>query len=68
MIKKSVSIAGHRTSIALEKEFWESLDEILLKKNLSFSNFLIEIDEARTTGLASAIRVYILNEYKKEKK
>ena len=66
MIKKSVSIAGHRTSIALEIEFWDALKEILSKKGLSFSAFLVKIDEDRTANLSSAIRVYILKEFRNE--
>jgi predicted DNA-binding ribbon-helix-helix protein len=66
MIKKSVSIAGHRTSVALEIEFWNSLDEILIQTKTSLGDFFIQIDKNRTTGLASAVRVYILNYYKQQ--
>ena len=68
MIKKSISIVGHKTSIALEKEFWEALDSILTEKRVNLPQFLIEIDEKRTIGLASSLRIYILNYYREKNK
>lgn len=65
MKKRSLSIAGHRTSIALEDEFWMALEEILKENDTLLCDFLMDIDEKRTTGLASAIRVYVLNYYRK---
>ncbi len=64
--KRSVTIAGHRTSIALEPEFWEALQEIAAAQNRPMADLIREIDARRTAdgpvqGLSSAIRVYILN-------
>ena len=67
MIKRSVKIAGHSTSVSLEEEFWLELKSIASRKNVSL-NFLIEdIDKSRGSenNLSSAIRVYIL-EYLKD--
>ncbi len=68
MIKKSISIAGHRTSIALEQEFWDAVDAILKEKKLNLPQFLGQIDGQRKTGLASALRVYLLNYYREKSK
>lgn len=64
--KRSLALRGHRTSVSLEDEFWQALCDIAAKKNLSINNLVAEIDEKRgmTTGLASAIRVFILNYYR----
>ncbi len=64
MIKKSLSIAGHRTSVALEPEFWGALEDIANMKKISTISIFSSIDKERKTGLASAMRVYILNYYK----
>ncbi|MES1201855.1 MAG: ribbon-helix-helix domain-containing protein [Pseudomonadota bacterium] len=63
--KRSVRIAGHRTSIALEQEFWDALTQIAAHRNLSLPRLLAEIDGAREKGeseasLASAVRVFVL--------
>ena len=63
--KRSMRIAGHRTSIALEAEFWEALESVARARELSLPRLLAEIDEARAArdpdaSLASAVRVYVL--------
>ncbi len=65
-VKRSVTIAGHRTSITLEAAFWEVLREAARARNQSVNDLVREIDAARTTGgptqgLSSAIRVYLLD-------
>jgi|TARA_Y100000992_G_C20860258_1_gene302371 Uncharacterized protein related to arylsulfate sulfotransferase involved in siderophore biosynthesis len=62
MPKRSVTIAGHRTSISLEKEFWEILESISLQKNTSIPK-LLEIIEKKSDrqNLTSEIRVFCLN-------
>ena len=63
MIKRSVSIKGHRTSIALEPEFWAVLEAAAHARAISLPRLIGEIDRARlATGgnLASALRVYAL--------
>lgn len=57
--KRSVTIQGHRTSIALEAVFWDALDEIARSENKSLARLIADIDEARTTALSSAIRVWL---------
>lgn len=63
-VKHSVTLRGHRTSISLEAEFWDELRKIAGRRDLPINALVAEIDEAREmdTGLASAIRVYILSD------
>jgi predicted DNA-binding ribbon-helix-helix protein len=58
--KRSFTIARHRTSIALEPEFWEALERIAAARELSLTRLVAEIDASKRGGLASALRVYVL--------
>jgi predicted DNA-binding ribbon-helix-helix protein len=61
--KRSLTIAGHRTSISLEPVFWDLLKEIAAGEHRSLASLVGEIDNARVPGegsLSSAIRVYIV--------
>ncbi len=59
--KKSFSLAGHKTSIALEAEFWEVLGIIAQKQNINLPSLITLIDNERgQRPLASALRVYAL--------
>ncbi|AEQ51973.1 ribbon-helix-helix domain-containing protein [Pelagibacterium halotolerans] len=61
MRKRSLTIAGHRTSIALEPPFWEALQSIADARKVSLPNLIAEIDETREDpNLSSAIRVFVL--------
>lgn len=62
IIKHSVSIAGHRTSVSLERKFWELVRESARRRNLSVNELITEIDATRKGNLSSAIRLYILDE------
>jgi len=63
--KRSFSIAGHRTSIALEPEFWQGLEAIATSRQLSLAGLVREIDEGRkTTNLSSAVRLAVLAWYR----
>jgi len=60
--KRSFSIEGHRTSIALEPEFWSALENLAATRALTLSALVAEIDSARTSeNLASACRLAVLN-------
>jgi len=63
--KRSVDIAGHRTSISLEAEFWDALASIAAAKKTSVAALIAAIDGARKGNLSSAIRVYVLKEIQK---
>jgi predicted DNA-binding ribbon-helix-helix protein len=58
--KRSVTIAGHATSIALEPDFWAVFDAECARRGVSAAALIAEIDAARTGPLASAIRVHLL--------
>lgn len=66
MAKRSLTIAGHRTSISLEAPFWTALSEIAEAKGQSISGLVGEIDRERTggTNLSAAIRVFVLEWYR----
>ncbi len=60
VIKRSLMIAGHRTSISLEDVFWNGLKQIAGQKQMSLAALVAEIDAARArVNLSSAIRVYV---------
>ena len=58
--KRSVTIAGHGTSVSLENAFWDALKELADERGLSMNALITEIDKQRTGNLSSAIRVFIL--------
>jgi predicted DNA-binding ribbon-helix-helix protein len=61
--KRSFSIAGHRTSVALEAEFWAVLESEAQEKSLSLAALVGQVDSGRgVRNLASALRVHILAE------
>jgi predicted DNA-binding ribbon-helix-helix protein len=67
VIKRSIVIAGHKTSISLEDAFWKGLKEIAAKRNMSFSNLVAVIDSERQHGnLSSAIRLFVLDFYRNQ--
>lgn len=62
MKKRSVSIAGHRTSVSLEAPFWEALQALAGKRGISLAALVVEIDAAREAkNLSSALRLYVLD-------
>ena len=68
-IKKSRILSGHKTSVALEKEFWEALERIANKNNISTDALIQKIDQNDRNGsLASALRVFILSSFIEMKK
>lgn len=65
MIKRSISIHGHRTSLALEAEFWAVIDKAVEQSGKSFARFIRDLDDLRTENgtqqnLASYLRVWVL--------
>ncbi|RFP87148.1 aryl-sulfate sulfotransferase [Rhodobacteraceae bacterium 63075] len=65
-VKHSLTLRGHRTSVSLEDAFWAAFREIAAEKGRPVNELAAEIDEARGTesGLASAIRLYVLSHYR----
>jgi len=64
--KHSLEIAGHRTSVTLEDEFWNALRDLAKAQSRSLNDLVAEIDAARTGNLSSAIRVYVLKAVQQE--
>jgi predicted DNA-binding ribbon-helix-helix protein len=58
-MKHSLSIAGHATSLTLEPVFWDALKAAAAEEGKSLAGLVADIDEARTTNLSSAIRVWL---------
>lgn len=58
--KRSITIAGHRTSLSLEQAFWDRLAAFARRDGVSINRLLTEIDEGRASNLSSAARVYVL--------
>ena len=58
--KRSVSIAGHRTSVSVEHIFWEKLKEVAHARGISLNRLVSVIDENRSGNLSSAIRVFVV--------
>ena len=64
VIKRSIVVAGHKTSVSLEDAFWNALKEIAAGRNMTLSNLVARIDAERTHGnLSSAIRLFVLRCY-----
>jgi predicted DNA-binding ribbon-helix-helix protein len=59
-LKRSLTIAGHRTSLSLEPEFWQALQEAAQAEKRTLATLVGEIDQSRgTRNLSSAIRVWL---------
>jgi predicted DNA-binding ribbon-helix-helix protein len=65
VIKRSIIVAGHKTSVSLEDAFWKGLKEIASSRNLTLSQIVAAIDSGRANGnLSSAIRLFVLDHYR----
>ncbi len=62
--KRSVTIAGHSTSVSLEDTFWDALHEIAAARGVGVGDLVAEIDAARDGNLSSALRVYALDYFR----
>jgi len=60
--KRSVTIAGHATSVSMEDAFWRRLGQFAAESRRSVNGLIAEIDRDRTTNLSSALRVWVLEE------
>ncbi len=66
--KRSLTLRGHRTSVSLEDDFWRAFRDIAEEKSLAINELASQIDAERDmeTGLATAIRLYVLRYYKQK--
>ena len=60
--KRSVTIAGHRTSFSLEDAFWQELLGLAEQRAVTLAELVVEIDSTRDGNLSSALRLYILRD------
>src|SRR5262245_17953889 len=65
VVKRSIVIAGHKTSVSLEDAFWQGLKQIAGERELTRSDLVATIDTERRQGnLSSAIRLFVLDYYR----
>ena len=65
VVKRSIVIAGHKTSVSLEEAFWKGLKDIATARDLTLSDLVASIDTGRHEGnLSSAIRLFVLDHYR----
>lgn len=65
VVKRSIVIAGHKTSVSLEDAFWDALKEIAARRKATLSDLVASIDSSRTQGnLSSAIRLFVLDYFR----
>ena len=65
VIKRSILLAGHKTSVSLEEAFWQGLKEIANRRNMSVSALIGTIDNRRAEGnLSSCIRLFVLDHFR----
>jgi predicted DNA-binding ribbon-helix-helix protein len=64
-VKRSFTIAGHRTSISLETPFWEALKAAAAEEGVAVAKLIARIDATRgASGLSSAVRIWLLGYYR----
>lgn len=67
VVKRSIVITGHKTSVSLEDAFWTSLKDIAASRNMTLSELVAAIDADRRQGnLSSAIRLFVLDHYRSQ--
>lgn len=66
IVKRSIVVAGHKTSVSLEDAFWHALKDIARERGQSLRSLVAEIDASRTGGnLSSAVRLHVLDHYRR---
>jgi predicted DNA-binding ribbon-helix-helix protein len=66
--KRSIVVAGHKTSVSLEDAFWKGLKEIAGRRDITLSDLVAAIDSQRDHGnLSSAIRLFVLEFYRHQR-
>ncbi|HLH94331.1 MAG TPA: ribbon-helix-helix domain-containing protein [Xanthobacteraceae bacterium] len=67
VVKRSIVVSGHKTSVSLEDAFWEALKKIAASRDMTLTEVVAVIDAAREhANLSSAIRLYILEFYREQ--
>ena len=60
VVKRSIVIGGHKTSVSLEQAFWQAFKEIAILRKMTLSKLVMLIDAERDGNLSSAIRLFVL--------
>jgi predicted DNA-binding ribbon-helix-helix protein len=65
IVKRSIVLAGHKTSVSLEEPFYQALKDIAVRRRVTLSNLIagIDIERQQHGNLSSAIRLFVLNHY-----
>ena len=67
VVKRSIVVSGHKTSVSLEDAFWSGIKEIASGRNITLSNLITAVDSERQQGnLSSAIRLFVLDFYRSQ--
>jgi predicted DNA-binding ribbon-helix-helix protein len=67
VIKRSIVIAGHKTSVSLEDAFWQTFKEIAVLRDMTVSELANTVDaERQSSNLSSAIRLFVLDFYRNQ--
>ena len=67
VIKRSIVVAGHKTSVSLEDDFWGALKEIAREHRVTLSDLVGSLDGQRQHGnLSSTLRLFVLNHYRQQ--
>ncbi len=67
VVKRSIVIAGHKTSVSLEDAFWQGLKDIARARGMTLSDLVATIDTDRRHGnLSSGIRLFVLDHYRSQ--
>ena len=67
VVKRSIVVAGHKTSVTLEDAFWNGLKEIASGRNITLSDLVTAVDNSkRRQGLSSAIRLFVFDFYRNQ--
>jgi predicted DNA-binding ribbon-helix-helix protein len=67
VVKRSIVVAGHKTSVSLEDAFWRGLKDIASTRGMTLSDMVAAIDSRRQHGnLSSAIRLFVLDHYRNQ--
>ena len=67
VVKRSIVVSGHKTSVSLEDAFWTGIKEIASGRNMTLSDLVTTVDSDRQQGnLSSAIRLFVLDFYRNQ--
>ncbi len=65
VVKRSIVIGGHKTSVSLEDEFWNGLKEVAASRSLTLSELVGTIDlNRKNANLSSTLRLFLLDHYR----